>query len=212
MGINLLTKQISFYALLETLNRHIGAKGIRQGSFTNLIELSAMRLQTWSTPTFIGIMTFLKVESRLCQLTDIFATHYPHKCQNEQIEITYVFLSLFYNMRILLRANMTPTLAIPSMCDIFKSANWLEREIYDMFGVMFINHPDLRPILTDYGFQGHPLRKDFPMSGYVQVRYDHELKSIVTEPLKLTQEFRNFDFASPWKTQSGILHGFKAGS
>jgi NADH-quinone oxidoreductase subunit C len=193
---------ISLYSLLTCLDRHVGAKGIRGQIDFGLIELSTKHIQHWPDYTFKGIMAFLKVELRLGQLTDLFATHYPYKPKNEQMEITYVFLSLFFNVRILLRANITPNLTVQSLSNMFKSANWLERETYEMFGIIFAEHPDLRPLLTDYGFQGNPLRKDFPLTGYVQIRYDYEMKSIVSEPLKLTQEFRNFDFVSPWKAQT----------
>lgn len=191
--------KIVIHTVSNCLNRHISAIGVRGNQKAELLEILASDIKGWTSPIIKGIMTFLKVELRLSQLTDIFATHYPYKRRKGQMEITYIFLSLFYNTRILLRVNIAPTFVMHSVSDIFKSANWLEREVYDMFGIMFTNHPDLRPILTDYGFQGHPLRKDFPMTGYVQIRYDYEIKGIVTEPLKLTQEFRNFDFVSPWK-------------
>ncbi|CAK9295534.1 unnamed protein product [Gordionus sp. m RMFG-2023] len=115
------------------------------------------------------------------------------------LQIIYHFLSLKYNSRIRIQTYTDELTPIDSICSIFEGANWFEREIYDLFGVFFTNHPDLRRILTDYGFQGHPLRKDFPLSGFNEVRYDDEFNMVITEPLELTQEYRKFDLNTPWE-------------
>ncbi|CAG2181013.1 unnamed protein product, partial [Oppiella nova] len=116
-----------------------------------------------------------------------------------RFEIVYNLLSLRYNSRIRVKTYTDELTPIESICELFKGANWYEREIWDMFGVFFINHPDMRRILTDYGFEGHPFRKDFPLSGYTECRYDDEVKRVVIEPLEMTQEFRKFDLQSPWE-------------
>jgi NADH dehydrogenase (ubiquinone) Fe-S protein 3 len=137
----------------------------------------------------------------LCQyncLTSISGTDYPER--ENRFEIAYELLSLHYNRRIRVKTFVNEITPLLSITSIFSAANWWEREVWDLFGVFFQNHPDLRRILTDYGFQGHPLRKDFPLSGYVEVSYDEKLKRVISQPLELTQEFRSFDFKSPWST------------
>ena len=135
--------------------------------------------------------------AQFATLIDIYAIDYPDR--ESRFEVVYELLSYRWNSRLSVKTNVSETQGIPSVVSIFPNANWAEREVWDMNGVFFYNHPDLRRILTDYGFQGHPLRKDFPLSGYSEVRYDEQLKRVVQEPLELAQEFRAFDFASPWE-------------
>lgn len=136
-------------------------------------------------------------ECRCQQLMDICAVDYP--AREERFEIVYNLLSLKQNHRIRLKIPAGEETIIQSAVDIYDAAGWFEREIWDMYGIMFKDHPDLRRILTDYGFEGHPMRKDFPLTGYVEVRYDDEQKRVVYEPVKLQQDFRRFDFLSPWE-------------
>lgn len=131
-------------------------------------------------------------------LMDITAVDHPHR--KNRFELVYNFLSITFNLRIILKLNVM--LSAPSLETSFRSANWLEREVWDLFGVIFLGHSDLRRILTDYGFEGHPLRKDFPLTGYFEVRYDDEKKRVVQEPLEVSQEFRLFSFSSPWEKPS----------
>jgi len=133
------------------------------------------------------------------QLLDVFAVDYPS--ETKRFQLNYVLLSLVNNVRLLIKIALPAEDAI-SVASIYPSAVWLEREVWDMFGIFFTEHPDLRRILTDYGFEGHPLRKDFPLSGYKEIRYDEEKKKIVTEPLRLSQEYRYFDFTNPWKNSN----------
>ena len=125
----------------------------------------------------------------------------------KRFEVVYNLLSLSHNQRIRLKVPTDERSPVPSMVQLFNSAGWFEREVWDMFGIFFTDHPDLRRMLTDYGFEGHPLRKDFPLTGYVEVRYDDEQKRVVYEPVKLTQDFRSFDFMSPWEGAKYILPG-----
>jgi NADH-quinone oxidoreductase subunit C len=144
-------------------------------------------------------MTFLRDDSN-CQfkvLVDITAVDYPER--DERFEVVYNLLSVALNQRIRIKVTTDETAPVPSVTSVFSTAGWFEREVWDLFGVLFTDHPDLRRLLTDYGFQGHPLRKDFPLTGYVELRYDTEQKRVVYEPVKLTQEFRTFDFISPWE-------------
>lgn len=147
----------------------------------------------------LPVVQFLKDHhnSQFENITDITAVDVPSR--GNRFEIVYNFLSLRYNSRIRVKTYTDELTPIDSINDIYKGANWYEREIWDMFGVFFVNHPDLRRILTDYGFEGHPFRKDFPLSGYVEVRYDDERKRVVVEPLELAQEFRRFELSSPWE-------------
>tara|TARA_A100001011_G_scaffold381553_1_gene450239 strand:- start:253 stop:876 length:624 start_codon:yes stop_codon:yes gene_type:complete len=131
------------------------------------------------------------------QLIDITAVDYPNK--KNRFEMVYVFLSINNNARLILKCNLDDNNTIDSLSALFSAANWYEREVWDLFGITFTDHPDLRRLLTDYGFIGFPLRKDFPLSGNVEVRYDVNTKKVVYEPVKLTQSFRNFDFESPWE-------------
>jgi len=130
-------------------------------------------------------------------LLDIWCTDYPEKI--ERFELNYLLVSYKYNIRIILRVYLTENMGIETVSDIYKSAGWLEREVWDMQGIYFYNNLDLRRILTDYGFEGFPLRKDFPMSGFVEIRYDDTEKRIVQELLEISQDYRNFNFKSPWE-------------
>lgn len=136
------------------------------------------------------------------QVSDICGVDYPER--EKRFEVVYNLLSVKHNMRLRLKTSVEEDAAVPSVSEIWPAANWFEREVWDMYGVFFTDHPDLRRILTDYGFEGHPLRKDFPLTGYVEVRYDDEQRRVVYEPVKLKQEFRSFDFLSPW--EGGAMH------
>jgi NADH-quinone oxidoreductase subunit C len=138
-------------------------------------------------------------------LVDICGVDYPERA--ERFEVVYNLLSLKLNQRVRVKATTDETSPLPSVTGLFNSAGWYEREAWDLFGIYFSDHPDLRRILTDYGFEGHPLRKDFPLTGYVELRYDEEQKRVVYEPVKLKQEFRSFDFTSPWEGMTRILPG-----
>ena len=139
------------------------------------------------------------------QLIDICGVDYPER--EKRFDVVYHLLSPRKNQRIRVKCEADAETPVPSVIDVFPTANWYEREAYDMYGILFSGHPDLRRLLTDYGFQGYPLRKDFPLTGYVEVRYDDDQKRVVYEPVKLTQEFRSFDFESPWEGTSYILPG-----
>jgi NADH-quinone oxidoreductase subunit C len=134
---------------------------------------------------------------RFKQLIDITAVDYPKKAK--RFKLVYLLLSHENNLRILININIDEKTHVPSITKIFPSANWMEREVFDMYGVSFKDHPDLRRILTDYGFKGYPLRKDFPLTGHTEVRYSEEHKKVIYEPVKLDQEYRHFDFESPWE-------------
>lgn len=138
-------------------------------------------------------------------LIDICGVDYPGR--PERFEIVYHLLSPRRNQRVRIKVGTDEKTPVPSIVDVFPAANWFEREAYDMYGIMFSGHPDLRRILTDYGFEGYPMRKDFPLTGYVEVRYDDEQKRVVYEPVRLNQEFRNFDFESPWEGTDYVLPG-----
>ncbi len=145
----------------------------------------------------VRVLTFLRDECAFQQLIDITAVDYPD--QVERFELVYQLLSLRNNNRLRIKYTTDENTPVPSVTGVYSVANWLEREVWDMYGVMFKDHPDHRRILTDYGFDGHPLRKDFPLTGYVEVRYDQEQKRVIYEPVKLVQDFRNFDYLSPWE-------------
>ena len=139
------------------------------------------------------------------QLLDVCGVDYPE--EEERFEVNYQLLSLKHNQRVRVKVRTDEETPVPSVAALYPSATWYERETYDMYGVFFSDNPDLRRILTDYGFEGHPLRKDFPLTGYVEVRYDEDQKRVVYEPVKLTQDFRTFDFLSPWEGMTRTLPG-----
>ena len=139
------------------------------------------------------------------QLIDITAIDYPSR--EKRFEMIYIFLSMKKNKRIILKTSINENESIDSIIQIFKASDWYERECYDLFGIKFNNHPDLRRIMTDYNFEGHPLRKDFPLTGHNEVRYDDLEKKVIYEDVKLTQEFRDFDYASPWEGFENTLIG-----
>jgi NADH-quinone oxidoreductase subunit C len=155
----------------------------------------------------IAVLHFLRDDPHCLfkQLIDVCGADYPD--DPVRFEVIYNLLSLKHNQRVRLKLRTDEETPVPSAVGVFSTAGWFERETWDMYGVMFDGHPDLRRILTDYGFEGHPLRKDFPLTGYVELRYDEEQKRVVYEPVKLTQEFRRFDFTSPWEGMTHILPG-----
>ncbi len=154
---------------------------------------------TLNKPILIKVLNFLRDDKdfQFKQLVDICGVDYPDRI--DRFEIVYHLLSVSLNQRIRVKLSVTDDETIPSLVTLYDAANWYEREIWDMFGVIFTDHPDLRRILTDYGFQGHPLRKDFPLSGFIQVKYDDSEKKVVNEKVNLVQDFRKFDFESPWE-------------
>ena len=147
----------------------------------------------------IDVSLFIKSNknTKFRQLIDITVVDYPEKTQ--RFKVVYLFLSHEFNQRIILKYSINENEVIPSLTSIFPAANWMEREVFDMYGIKFKDHPDLRRILTDYEFEGHPLRKDFPLTGNTEVRYSEEQKKVINEPIKLEQNYRNFDYESPWE-------------
>jgi NADH-quinone oxidoreductase subunit C len=154
-----------------------------------------------------NVLRYLRDDPRclFTSLIDICGVDYPGR--DRRFDVVYHLLSLHLNHRIRLKVETDADTPVPTAIGIFPAANWYEREAFDLYGILFSGHPDLRRILTDYGFQGHPLRKDFPLTGFVEVRYSEEQKRVVYEPVKLTQEFRNFDFLSPWEGSEYSLPG-----
>ncbi len=162
---------------------------------------------TANAADIVEVLTYLR-DDPACQfvvLIDICGVDYPERAK--RFDVVYHLLSPRLNQRIRVKIATDETTPVASVNDVFPAANWYEREAYDMYGIRFTGHPDLRRLLTDYGFQGHPLRKDFPLTGFVEVRYDDDAKRVVYEPVKLNQEFRNFEFESPWEGPNYSLPG-----
>jgi len=155
----------------------------------------------------VATATFLRDDPRcrFVSIIDVCGADYP--ARRKRFDVVYHFLSPYRNQRIRIKVQADEDTLVPSITGVFPGADWYERETYDLYGVLFSGHPDLRRILTDYGFEGHPLRKDFPLTGFVEVRYDDEAKRVVYEPVELKQEFRNFDFLSPWEGTDYVLPG-----
>jgi len=155
----------------------------------------------------VDLVRFLRDDTRcrFISITDITAVDYPGR--ERRFDVVYHFLSPTLNARLRIKVQADETTQVPSIIEVFPGADWFERETYDLYGVIFTGHPDMRRLLTDYGFDGHPLRKDFPLTGFVEVRYDDEQKRVVYEPVRLNQEFRKFDFLSPWEGADYPLPG-----
>jgi NADH-quinone oxidoreductase subunit C len=184
-------------ATLNELAEYIAA------ALSNEVQGTEVRLDELMVNTqrdgIVRVLTFLRDDTN-CQfklLMDVCGADYPSR--ENRFDVVYNLLSLTHNRRIRVKVQTDEETPVPSVTGVFSSAGWFEREAWDLFGIFFAGHPDLRRIMTDYGFEGHPLRKDFPLTGYVEVRYDDEQKRVVYEPVKLTQEFRRFDFLSPWE-------------
>ena len=160
-----------------------------------------------SVSSVLKVLTFLRddVQCQFVNLTDISGVDYPQR--EKRFDVVYQLMSPRQNLRIRVKLQADEDTMVPSATPVFVGAEWYEREAYDMYGILFSGHPDLRRILTDYGFEGHPLRKDFPLTGFVEVRYSDELKRVIYEPVELRQEFRNFDFLSPWEGTDYVLPG-----
>ena len=155
----------------------------------------------------VQVLRFLRDEplAKFSVLIDLCGVDYPERAK--RFDVVYHLLSMHNNMRIRVKAQINEEDTIPTATSVFPAADWFEREAFDMYGIVFVGHPDLRRILTDYGFEGYPLRKDFPLTGHVEVRYDDEKKRVVYEPVKLVQEFRNFDYLSPWEGAQYVIPG-----
>ena len=179
--------------LENVINSELASKVLN--SFVQNDELTVEISET----DVVQVVQFFKSNERIKfrQLIDIAGVDYPD--EEKRFKLIYLFLSHENNYRIKLSINFQPNQVINSITKIFPSANWMEREVFDMYGIKFKNHPDLRRILTDYGFKGHPLRKDFPLTGFNEVRYSEKEKKVIYEPVKLEQNYRNFDFESPWE-------------
>ncbi|MBI4274671.1 MAG: NADH-quinone oxidoreductase subunit C [Rhizobiales bacterium] len=162
---------------------------------------------TATTADIVGVARFLRDDPRcrFVNLIDITAVDWP--AREKRFDIVYHLLSPYLNQRVRVKIETDEGTPVPSIIEVFPGADWFERETYDLYGVLFVGHPDMRRLLTDYGFEGHPLRKDFPLTGYVEVRWDDEQKRVVYEPVRLNQEFRNFDFLSPWEGTEYPLPG-----
>ncbi len=183
--------------LRTALGEQVVAARIAHGEL--MVEVPAVQI--------VAVLTFLRDNSNCLfkMLVDITAADYPDR--EKRFEVVYNLLSLRLNQRIRVKVATDEATPVPSATGVYSAANWYERETWDLFGVMFADHPDLRRILTDYGFDGHPLRKDFPLTGFVEVRYDEAEKRVVYEPVRLAQEFRRFDFMSPWEGAHYVLPG-----
>ena len=190
---------------LEELGAHVTAK-LGNAVIDHYIGNGELNVETTGNDV-VRVMKFLRDDAS-CQfksLMDVCGVDYP--VQENRFEVNYNLLSYKHNQRIRIKVRTDEDTPVPSVSSVFPTASWFERECWDMYGVFFSEHPDLRRLLTDYGFEGHPLRKDFPLTGYVEVRYDDEQKRVVYEPVKLTQAFRSFDFLSPWEGMTRELPG-----
>ncbi|MDJ0825944.1 MAG: NADH-quinone oxidoreductase subunit C [Rhodobacter sp.] len=190
---------------LRELGAHIEAK---RPDCVVAWDVAHGELTLEATPnSLVGFVEFLKTDAtcRFSTLVDITGVDYPDR--EARFDIVYHFLSMYQNHRIRVKVAIREDEVLASITDVFPAANWFEREVFDMFGILFAGHPDLRRILTDYGFRGYPLRKDFPTTGYTEVRYDEAEKRVVYEPVNLVQEYRQFDFMSPWEGAEYILPG-----
>ncbi|WP_163269637.1 NADH-quinone oxidoreductase subunit C [Chelativorans alearense] len=189
-------KDLAAY-ITEKLDAQIQDAMVAYGELTLFVEAGDI----------IDVLNFLKtdVQCQFFAFIDISGVDYP--AREKRFEVVYHLLSPRQNQRIRVKVSTDEDTPVPSVVEVFPAADWYEREIYDLYGVLFTDHPDLRRILTDYGFEGHPLRKDFPLTGFVQVRYDGDAKRVIYEPVDLRQEFRNFDFLSPWEGTDYVLPG-----
>jgi NADH-quinone oxidoreductase subunit C len=176
-------------AIVDTLAGTVSGHTVAHGELTLHAEAADI----------VSVIRFLRDDERcrFYSIIDITAIDWPSR--ERRFDIVYHLLSPTLNQRVRIKIETDETTPVPSIIDVFPGANWFEREAYDLYGVLFTGHPDMRRILTDYGFEGHPLRKDFPLTGFVEVRWDEEVKRVVYEPVRLNQEFRNFDFLSPWE-------------
>ncbi len=189
-------KDLAAY-ITEKMDSQIGSATVANGELTLGVEGGDIT----------AVLTFLRddVQCQFISFIDICGVDYPARAR--RFDVVYHLLSPRQNQRIRVKVETDEDTPVPSVTGIFPGAEWFERETYDMYGVLFTGHPDLRRILTDYGFEGHPLRKDFPLTGYWEVRYDDEAKRVVYEPVELKQEYRNFDFLSPWEGTDYVLPG-----
>ena len=189
-------------SLLKDLEKLINSE-LSSKVKSSIIENNELLIETEDSE-LLDVVQFLKSNEKckFRQLIDIAGVDYPEN--EKRFELIYLFLSHEHNLRIKLLIKFQINQTIVSLTKIFPSANWMEREVFDMYGIKFKNHPDLRRILTDYGFKGHPLRKDFPLTGFNEVRYSEKEKKVIYEPVKLEQNYRNFDFESPWEGTSYI--------
>lgn len=190
---------------LDDLGEHVEA-GLGRDLLERKIAFGELTVVV-ATEQLVKVVKFLRDDPR-CQfhnLIDICGVDYP--ARDRRFDVVVHLQSLSLNHRIRVKVMTDEKTAVPSLVDLFPAANWFEREAFDLYGIVFSGHPDLRRILTDYGFTGHPLRKDFPLTGFVEVRYDDEAKRVVYDPVKLTQEYREFDFQSPWEGTDYVLPG-----
>ncbi|EKF20207.1 NADH-quinone oxidoreductase subunit C [Nitratireductor pacificus] len=189
-------KDLAAY-VTEKLDAQIQDAVVAYGELTFLVEPGDI----------VDVLTFLKndVQCQFYAFIDISGADYPARAK--RFEVVYHLLSPRQNQRVRVKVSTDEDTPVPSTVEVFPASDWFEREIYDLYGVLFTGHPDLRRILTDYGFEGHPLRKDFPLTGFVEVRYDDDAKRVVYEPVELRQEFRDFDFLSPWEGTDYVLPG-----
>jgi NADH-quinone oxidoreductase subunit C len=190
---------------LKELGDHVSAALPRDVLGTEILH--GQLVVTVRREAIVDAMTFLRDDAkcRMTVLIDLCGVDYPDR--PDRFEVVYNLLSLKLNQRIRVKVTTDEDNPVPSVTGVYSAAGWFEREAWDLFGIYFSDHADLRRLLTDYGFEGHPLRKDFPLTGYVELRYDVEQKRVVYEPVKLKQEFRSFDFTSPWEGMNEILPG-----
>jgi len=190
---------------LEDLGQHIAA-AMGEAVVGQEFAFGELSL-TVARESIVAVASFLRDDPRcrFISMTDVCGVDYPER--DERFDVVYHFMSPHLNQRIRVKLSTDDQSPVPSLTSVYKGANWFEREAYDLYGILFSGHPDLRRILTDYGFDGHPLRKDFPLTGFVEVRYDQERKRVVYEPVKLMQEFRSFDYLSPWEGTDYVLPG-----
>lgn len=190
---------------LQDLGDHIAAALPNHVLESNVVHGELMI--TVSRTAIVAVLRFLRddVNLQFKQLMDVCGVDYPDR--EERFEVVYNLLSLTQNQRVRVKVQTAENVPVPSVTSVFSAADWWERETWDLMGILFSDHPDLRRIMTDYGFEGHPLRKDFPVTGYVEVRYDDDQKRVVYEPVRLQQEFRSFDFLSPWEGAHYVLPG-----